>query len=121
MPKRGDIEENIGPDDSPGLDPGAVSESTESGEGPHFTIPSQSAITSPAGPHESIRMSPVRGSRDSTGSHGWNPARASNGNGYAPVKRGVDDDYSAAQLAAMKAQNPDKCAYSLLILSFHVF
>ena len=100
-------------DDSDDLPPrpGPVAESTESGEGPNFTIPSEAALPSPGAPHESIRMSPgVRGSHDSATSNGWNPARR-NGNGYASLKHSVDADVSTAELAAMKEQHsPDKCA-----------
>lgn len=101
--------------------PGPISESTES-DGPHFTIPSESAMRSPGSQTESVRISPVRGSResvvrasrDSAASQGWNPLHGNNGK-----KKAVDDNFEVAELAAMKVEQPDKCVHSLLTCCIH--
>lgn len=118
LPKRGDMDQGDSSDELPPR-PGPVSESTESGEGPHFTIPSEAALPSPGAPHESVRLSPgLRGSVDSAANNSWNPARSSNGNGYVHLKRSVNDD-TPTELARMKSQtHPDKCGPGLSVLSY---
>lgn len=97
MPKRGDMD-NVELDDleSP---PGPVQESTESGSGPHFTIPSEAAIPSPGSRHESMQSA----GRPDNGR--WNAERSSNG--IQNVKRSADDDVYAS-----KVPKPDKCAHT---------
>jgi hypothetical protein len=109
LPKRADIEHSE--PESPDPPPGPVAESYDSGEGPHFTIPSEAVVPSPQAQHESVRMStppPVRSSRESSATASWHPARSTSG--FPSVKRGVEDYTYVAEQAAMRARNPDKYA-----------